>query len=321
MEAGARVDVDTRKRDPFDFALWKSAKPGEPYWESPWGRGRPGWHIECSAMSSKFLGRTFDIHGGGKDLIFPHHENEIAQSECATGTTFANYWIHNGFVNINQEKMSKSLGNFLMVKDVLKHFHSEAVRLFLLSKQYRKPIDFSDGALQESTTALDRIYATLQRVETRVAPLEKAAGDSADISEPYWQRFCDAMDDDFNTARALAVVFDAVRQANREMDEKNDAGGTAALGPLSRLRHVILKMAKVLGVLNQSAKSYFAEKKSMQAEKREIDPAEVESLLKEREAARKDKDWQKADEIRDRLAAMKVVIEDRPDGTVWKIDK
>ena len=147
MEAGARVDIDKRKKNPFDFALWKSAKPGEPYWESPWGKGRPGWHIECSAMSSKFLGRTFDIHGGGKDLIFPHHENEIAQSECATGTVFANYWVHNGFVNINQEKMSKSLGNFLMVKDVLTHFHPEAVRLFLLSKQYRKPIDFSDGAL------------------------------------------------------------------------------------------------------------------------------------------------------------------------------
>ncbi|MEN8245139.1 MAG: cysteine--tRNA ligase [Thermodesulfobacteriota bacterium] len=321
MEAGARVDIDTRKQNPFDFALWKSAKPGEPYWESPWGRGRPGWHIECSAMSSKFLGRTFDIHGGGKDLVFPHHENEIAQSECATGEVFANYWIHNGFVNINQEKMSKSLGNFLMVKDVLQHFHPEAVRLFLLSKQYRKPIDFSDGALLESTTALDRIYAMLQRIENRADSYAEGVADEDNLADTYWQRFCEAMDDDFNTARALAVVFDAARQANRHMDDKIDADDPTVAAQLGLLRHAILRMGKVLGVLNQSADSYFSEKKSMQAEKQDIDPAEVESLLKERTAARKDKDWAKADEIRDRLAAMDVVIEDRPDGTVWKIDK
>jgi cysteinyl-tRNA synthetase len=318
MEAGSRVDIDKRKRNPFDFALWKSAKPGEPYWESPWGQGRPGWHIECSAMSSKFLGRTFDIHGGGKDLIFPHHENEIAQSECATGTVFANYWVHNGFVNINQEKMSKSLGNFLMVKDVLKHFHPEAVRLFLLSKQYRNPIDFSDGALLESTTALDRIYALLQRLENHIGPFDKKAEETDEIFDTYWKRFCEAMDDDFNTARALAVIFDAVRQANRHLDEKN---GTIATTLLSNLRRAIFEMGKVLGVLNQSADVYLSEKKSTQVEKQDIDPAEVESLLKDRETARKDKDWNKADEIRDRLAAMNVVIEDRPDGTAWKIEK
>ncbi|MEK6194732.1 MAG: cysteine--tRNA ligase, partial [Deltaproteobacteria bacterium] len=318
MEAGSRVDIDRRKRNPFDFALWKSAKPSEPYWESPWGQGRPGWHIECSAMSSKFLGRTFDIHGGGKDLIFPHHENEIAQSECATGTVFANYWVHNGFVNINQEKMSKSLGNFLMVKDVLKHFHPEAVRLFLLSKQYRNPIDFSDGALLESTTALDRIYALLQRLENHIGPFDKKAEETDEIFDTYWKRFCEAMDDDFNTARALAVIFDAVRQANRHLDEKN---GTIATTLLSNLRRAIFEMGKVLGVLNQSADVYLSEKKSTQVEKQDIDPAEVESLLKDRETARKDKDWNKADEIRDRLAAMNVVIEDRPDGTAWKIEK
>ena len=318
MEAGSRVDIDKRKKNPFDFALWKSAKPGEPYWESPWGQGRPGWHIECSAMSSKFLGRTFDIHGGGKDLIFPHHENEIAQSECATGTVFANYWVHNGFVNINQEKMSKSLGNFLMVKDVLKHFHPEAVRLFLLSKQYRKPIDFSDGALLESTTALDRIYALLQRLENHIGPFDKKEEETDEIFDTYWKRFCEAMDDDFNTARALAVIFDAVRQANRHLDEKNV---TTAATLLSNLRRAIFEMGKVLGVLNQSADVYLSEKKSTQVEKQDIDPAEVESLLRVRETARKDKDWNKADEIRDRLAAMNVVIEDRPDGTAWKINK
>ena len=321
MEAGARVDIDPRKKNPFDFALWKSAKPGEPYWESPWGQGRPGWHIECSAMSSKYLGRTFDIHGGGKDLIFPHHENEIAQSECATGKALANYWMHNGFVNINQEKMSKSLGNFLMVKDVLQHFHPEAVRLFLLSKQYRKPIDFSDSALLESTTALDRIYALLQRVENRIGPSEEGVENADDISEPYWQRFCEGMNDDFNTARALARVFDAVRQANRLMDEKKDAADTTAAASLRRLRCAILRMGNVLGVMNQSAESYFVEKLSTQASKQEIDPEEVEALLNARAAARKDKDWQKADEIRDRLANMDVVIEDRPDGTVWRIEK
>lgn len=321
MEAGARVDIDTRKQNPFDFALWKSAKPGEPYWESPWGRGRPGWHIECSAMSSKFLGRTFDIHGGGKDLIFPHHENEIAQSECATGQVFANYWIHNGFVNINQEKMSKSLGNFLMVKDVLRHFHPEAVRLFLLSKQYRKPIDFSDGALLESTTALDRIYAMLQRIENRVDPLEEGGAGEDNIADTYWQRFCESMDDDFNTARALAVVFDAARQANRHMDDKTNTDDPMIGAQLGLLRHAILRMGKVLGVLNQSADSYFSEKISMQVEKQDIDPDEVESLLEERTVARQNKDWKKADEIRDRLAAMDVVIEDRPDGTIWKIEK
>jgi len=321
MEAGARVDIDKRKKNPFDFSLWKSAKPDEPYWESPWGQGRPGWHIECSAMSSKFLGRTFDIHGGGKDLIFPHHENEIAQSECATGTVFANYWVHNGFVNINQEKMSKSLGNFLTVKDVLTHFHPEAVRLFLLSKQYRKPIDFSDSALLESTTALDRIYALLQRVENRIGPSEEGVENADDISDPYWQRFCEGMNDDFNTARALALVFDAVRQANRLMDEKKDAADATVAASLRRLRCAILRMGNVLGVMNQSAESYFVEKLSTQASKQEIDPEEVEALLNARAAARKDKDWQKADEIRDRLANMDVVIEDRPDGTVWRIEK
>jgi cysteinyl-tRNA synthetase len=321
MEAGARVEVDTRKKNPFDFVLWKSAKPDEPSWESPWGRGRPGWHIECSAMSSKFLGRTFDIHGGGKDLVFPHHENEIAQSECATGQAFANYWIHNGFVNINHEKMSKSLGNFLMVKDVLQHFHPEAVRLFLLSKQYRKPIDFTDGALKEATTALDRVYTMLRRTDNHVGSGQDTASDSMTPSEPAWHQFCEAMDDDFNTAKALAVIFDAVRHTNRLMDERDDGRGGDGRAQMRLLRHTILKMGHVLGVLNQTAEDYLEGKKSFQAQKQEIDPNEVESLISEREAARKDKNWSRADAIRDRLAAMHVVIEDRPDGTVWKFEK
>ncbi len=320
MQAGARVDVDRRKRNPFDFALWKSAKPGEPFWESPWGRGRPGWHIECSAMSLELLGRSFDIHGGGKDLIFPHHENEIAQSECVTGSPLARYWIHNGFVNINHEKMSKSLGNFLVVKDVLKHFHPEAVRLFLLSKQYRKPIDFSDGALRESTTALDRIYALLQRIEREIGPAEEAT-EGGDLSGGYWQQFCEAMNDDFNTARALAVVFDTVRHTNRHLDKKEGVADGPASELLENARHEIHKMGKVLGLLNHSPEDYFSEKITAHMQEQAIDSATVEGMLEEREAARRDKDWKKADEIRDRLAALHVVIEDRPAGTIWKIEK
>jgi len=315
MEAGARVDVDKRKNNPFDFALWKSAKPGEPSWDSPWGKGRPGWHIECSAMSSKLLGKTFDIHGGGKDLVFPHHENEIAQSESATGSIFVNYWIHNGFVNINQEKMSKSLGNFLMIKDVLKVFHPEAIRLFLLSKQYRKPIDFNDTALQESTAALERIYALLQRMDDR---LEPHASDGGTVrGDDYWAMFCESMNDDFNSARAIAVIFDAVRQANRHMDGKEKID----LPDLASIRSVIVKMGNVLGLLNQSPEGYFASQKTAALEKQALDTQLVEELIHERETARKNKDWSKADEIRDRLAQMNVVIEDRAEGTVWKVNK
>ncbi|MCG6912262.1 MAG: cysteine--tRNA ligase [Deltaproteobacteria bacterium] len=320
MEAGARVDVDERKHNPFDFALWKSAKPGEPAWESPWGRGRPGWHIECSAMSSKYLGHSFDIHGGGKDLVFPHHENEIAQSESVTGNIFARYWIHNGFVNINQEKMSKSLGNFLMVKDVLKAFHPEAVRLFLLSKQYRKPIDFSDGALEESTTALERIYASLQRMEKRIGESGGANEDAA-LADELWQQFCGAMQDDFNTAKAFAVIFEAVRQANRLMDDDDGGKGELGAASLKGIRHAIEKMGWVMGILNQRPDDYFAARKTEQLEDQSIDAGLVEELIRERAAARREKNWPKADEIRDRLAAMNVVVEDRPDGAVWKVEK
>ncbi len=220
MEAGARVDIDKRKQNPFDFALWKSAKPGEPFWKSPWGNGRPGWHIECSAMSSTYLGETFDIHGGGKDLIFPHHENEIAQSEGVFEKPFAKYWVHNGFVNINQEKMSKSLGNFLMIKDILKSYHPEAVRLFLLSNHYRSPIDFTDKAMDEAGSWLDKIYATLERIKnTGIRIQESGVRSQESESGEYWKRFSEAMDDDFNTAKGIGVLFDAVRNINRILDE------------------------------------------------------------------------------------------------------
>ncbi|MDD2318065.1 MAG: cysteine--tRNA ligase, partial [Desulfobacterales bacterium] len=306
MEAGARVDVDDRKRNPFDFALWKSAKPGEPSWESPWGRGRPGWHIECSAMSGVFLGESFDIHGGGKDLIFPHHENEIAQSEGASGKPFAKYWIHNGFVNINQEKMSKSLGNFLMIKDVLESYHPESVRLFLLSNHYRSPIDFSDRAMDESTTALDKIYALMERFEGIPA---------AENSGALWNSFREAMDDDFNTARGIGIVFDAVRNLNRLLDER----APESEPELRSAKADFQKIGNILGILQELPKQYFEKKKSRGLEKSAVDPETIDKLIAERLAARKSKNWARADEIRDFLAGHNIVLEDRPEGTVWKI--
>ena len=320
MEAGVRVDIDTRKKNPFDFVLWKSSKPKEPFWESPWGKGRPGWHIECSAMSSKFLGETFDIHGGGKDLIFPHHENEIAQSEAAHGKEFARYWVHNGFVNIDQEKMSKSLGNFRMIKDVIRQYHPEAVRLFLLSKQYRKPIDFNQTTILESSLALDRVYALLDRIEKRLGPVQTVS--EADHRDgTFWKKFCEGMNDDFNTASGIAVVFDAVRHANRLLDgtEENDSADQRST--LEGIRRQLVDIGNVLGLFQENAEDYFAGKKASAVEKMSIDTQKVQQMIEARNAARKEKDWAKADRIRDALLEMNVVLEDRPDGTVWKIEK
>ena len=315
MEAGARVDVDERKRNPFDFALWKSGKPGEPAWDSPWGKGRPGWHIECSAMSTEYLGKTFDIHGGGKDLIFPHHENEIAQSEGAFGKPFARFWIHNGFVNINQEKMSKSLGNFLMIKDILKSFHPETVRLFLLSSHYRSPIDFTDKAMEEVSASLDKIYALLERIE------EKKELSEINNVEPgnHYKRFCEAMDDDFNTARGVGVLFNAVRNINRILDESKKGLSPEAIKDIISCKSDILKIGGILGILYELPEAYFEGKKSKGLEKKSIDPAVVENMVKEREKARKAKNWEKADKIREQLEAMNIIIEDRPEGTIWKV--
>lgn len=318
MEAGSRVEVDERKQNPFDFALWKSAKPGEPFWDSPWGKGRPGWHIECSAMSRKFLGETFDIHGGGKDLIFPHHENEIAQSEGAHGKTFAKYWIHNGFVNIDQEKMSKSLGNFLMIKDVLSSYHPETVRLFLLSNHYRSPIDFTDKAMDEATVRLDRIYGLLDRAEERLGPVEK--GDLK--ARPYWDKFREAMDDDFNTALGIAVLFEAVRNLNGLLDaaDKNSLSADAEEAVRAGRADILEIGQKILGILAESPKAYFENKRLRGLEEKSVDPAMIDKMVQDRTDARKAKDWAKADQIRQQLSEMNIVLEDRADGTVWKIE-
>ena len=315
MVAGARVEIDDNKENPMDFVLWKSAKPNEPFWESPWGKGRPGWHIECSAMSSRFLGETFDIHGGGKDLIFPHHENEIAQSEGAFGKTFARYWIHNGFVNINKEKMSKSLGNFLMIKDVIKKFHPEVVRLFLLSNHYRSPIDFSDQGMEEAGNGLDKLYAVLARINEKIGESAKTDKDGGEC----WKRFCEAMNDDFNTARGIGILFDTVRSLNRIMDDKDADLTPEDTDAICSDRDDIIKIGRALGILTLSPKAYFEQKRTDEIEKQSLDAETIEQLIKERAQARKDKNWARADEIREKLDEMNVILEDRTEGTVWKI--
>lgn len=318
MMAGARVEVDPRKQNPFDFALWKAAKPGEPSWESPWGNGRPGWHIECSAMGSRHLGKTFDIHGGGKDLIFPHHENEIAQSEAANDHPLARFWLHNGFVNINQEKMSKSLGNFLMIKDILKQFHPETVRLFLLSSHYRSPIDFSDKAMIEADSAMDRIYKSLERLETLFGKLNSL--EMSGKSGQLWQRCIKAMEDDFNTAKALAEIFDAIHEINRVLDRTPNPKSEKREF-LKQTYEDIKRCSSVLGLMNSDVAAYFEAKRALGLTREGIDPKIVDSLVQERSEARKARDFARADAIRAKLQEMNVSIEDRPDGTVWKIEQ
>ena len=313
MEAGSRIEINSNKRNPFDFVLWKAAKPGEPSWPSPWGEGRPGWHIECSAMSSRFLGQTFDIHGGGKDLIFPHHENEIAQSEAAHGKPFARYWMHNGFVNIDNQKMSKSLNNFLMIKDILKTTHPETIRLFLLSNHYRSPIDFSDQNLLESGKALDKIYAVLKRVD-------EAHGIPADLytapAGHFWHLFCEAMDDDFNTAKGIGILFNLVKEVNRMLDKSQSAAAEEPSIPL--VLGDLLRIGSILGIGQQPWSDYFAQQSETRLGDAAISAASIDRLVAERSRARQNKDWKRADEIRDELERAGVLLEDTAEGTQWK---
>ncbi len=322
--AGARVEVDARKENPLDFVLWKASKEGEPSWESPWGRGRPGWHIECSAMSQTHLGVSFDIHGGGKDLIFPHHENEIAQSEAATGRPFVRYWLHNGFVNIDQEKMSKSLGNFFTIREVLARFHPEAVRLFLLLTHYRSPIDFSDQNLKDAERARRRVYNLLAEVARRVdsgadaaaVPVpDDATGALGRQIDEMMVQFEAAMDDDFNTARALGHIFETVRLLNGVLQDRPDAPTPALLAVLTAFQENVRGAGAVLGLFQEAPEAVL--KGSAEAESDEIE-AEISRRL----AARKRKDWVEADRIRDTLATRGVLLKDRPDGTTdWEWDR
>ncbi|MFO7930051.1 MAG: cysteine--tRNA ligase [Thermodesulfobacteriota bacterium] len=321
MEAGARVEVDQRKENPFDFVLWKASKPGEPAWDSPWGRGRPGWHIECSAMSAQYLGETFDIHGGGKDLIFPHHENEIAQSEAAFERPFVRYWVHNGFININQEKMSKSLGNFLVIKDIVKAWHPEALRLFLLSNHYRSPLDYTEQAMHEAASALDKIYGLLFRLSEcfdQWPPLHRGGQDLRENSSgDLWQRFCEAMDDDFNTARGMGILFEAVRLLNRRIDEQGHDAVAGGKGDLNLVTD-ILRIGKVMGLMSEDPRLYFERRKQAVLQTGGIDEDWISGKIRERTEARKARDFARADEIRDELRQLNIVLEDRPDGTIWK---
>jgi cysteinyl-tRNA synthetase len=326
MMAGARVAIDPNKRDPMDFALWKASKPGEPSWPSPWGPGRPGWHIECSAMSAGYLGRGFDIHGGGMDLIFPHHENEIAQSEAAYGTTFARYWVHNGFVNINQEKMSKSLGNFFTIRQVLERYQPEVLRLFLLSTHYRSPVDFSQEAMGEAERRLERLYQTLDQtgnvtVRSTTSP-SAASTEAAELREKIDQlaaRFQEEMDNDFNTAAATGHLFDLSRALNRVHDACDGMpdGDTAAL--LVEGARRLKELAGILGLLQAPPESFFAEQQRLHLAAAGIDAKEVERLVAERTRARKEKNWARADEIREMLGRMSVTLEDGAGGTKWRI--
>jgi cysteinyl-tRNA synthetase len=329
MKAGARVEVDERKKNPLDFALWKASKPGEPEWESPWGKGRPGWHIECSAMSQRYLGETFDIHGGGKDLIFPHHENEIAQSEAASDKPFVRYWVHNGFVNIHQEKMSKSLGNILPIRDLLEDYHPEALRLFLLSNHYRSPVDFSPQHMVEASAGLDRFYTALLGMEEFLSakggiPSPNAAGLKGTAKELFEKvsaardGFSEAMKDDFNTARALGYLHDLARTLNRVLADKGFRKDPAAAAILKEGEVCLGTAGEILGLFRVKPAEYFAHQRQRFLRAKGMEEEQVLGLIARREAARKGKNWALADEIRREASALGIALEDGPGGTTWR---
>jgi cysteinyl-tRNA synthetase len=296
LRAGARVEVDEAKQDPLDFVLWKAAKPGEPSWPSPWGDGRPGWHIECSAMSTCCLGEHFDIHGGGLDLQFPHHENEIAQSEGATGHKFVNYWMHNGFVRVDDEKMSKSLGNFFTIREVLARYHPEAVRYFILNSHYRSPLNYSDQHLDGAHAALNTLYTALRDLPAA----------NPDLADARIEKFMAAMNDDFNTAETLAVLFDFAHEINKY--KSSDTDKAAELGATMRY------LANLLGILQREPDSYL----KFGAGEGGLSDAEIDGLIAQRNQAREDKNWVEADRIRDELQANGIVLEDKGGVTSWR---
>ena len=318
MQAGARIAPGEKKRNPMDFALWKTAKPGEPSWDSPWGQGRPGWHIECSAMGMEYLGESFDIHGGGKDLVFPHHENEIAQSEGATGKPFVKYWLHNGFVNVNKEKMSKSLGNFFTIRDILKSYDAEIVRFFILSAHYRSPIDFSDQNLKEARLGLTRFYEGLQATAealSRCSDSDIQVADGAELEA----KFREAMDDDFNTALAIGHLFEGVRTMNRLLATKKLSKKADVVAALRSLHTTFIRLGDVLGLFASDPQKWLDQQNLAALADLGITPEQIEASIAARLQARATKDFARSDKIRDQLAAQGVLLLDSASGTTWKI--
>ncbi|SCX19307.1 cysteinyl-tRNA synthetase [Nitrosomonas eutropha] len=303
LRAGERVEIDTNKRDPLDFVLWKAAKPDEPSWDSPWGKGRPGWHIECSAMSGHYLGERFDIHGGGQDLQFPHHENEIAQSEGVHGHPHVNYWMHNGFVRVDNEKMSKSLGNFFTVREVLARYQPEVVRFFIVRAHYRSPLNYSDAHLNDARNALERLYTALKNhAPSQTQAAEEATTTIDWVNDSYAQRFMAAMNDDFNTPEAVAVLFDLASEANRTGD--------------SHYASLLKALGGILGLLQQSPRQYLQHPAHPQNDHHSTE--EIERMIQQRLQARKEKNFAQADALRQQLAEAGIILEDGPQGTTWR---
>ncbi len=325
MLAGARVSVNQQKNNPMDFVLWKEAKPGEPKWDSPWGAGRPGWHIECSAMSKKYLGDTFDIHGGGQDLIFPHHENERAQSEGANGKEYATTWIHHGFVTIKDEKMSKSLGNFLRIRDILKKYHPEELRFFVFSTQYRNPLDFSESAMQDAITGLDRLYECMAQVQSLAdgspeGDVFLSAKDSKKLAG-LTERFVTAMDNDFNTAQAQGVLFDTAKMLNKicRMIPASPAEKDVSL--VKQTAETFVRLADIMGILRENPAEYLAAKKAKMLTELAIDEHTINALIKERLQAKAEKDWARSDAIREELLEKNIELQDHAGGTGWTVKR
>ena len=326
MQAGARIQVNENKDDPMDFVLWKASKPGEPSWKSPWGDGRPGWHIECSAMSRKYLGDTFDIHGGGQDLIFPHHENELAQSEAANSKPYVNMWIHHGFVTIRDEKMSKSLGNFLTIRDILSHYHPEVLRFFIFSTQYRNPLDFSEAAMQNAMTGLDRLYECVAGVDGLGDDYSsecRQIASAKDITKltTMEERFQKAMNNDFNTALAQGILFESAKVINKIIGQLDKQPCKEDAELLKTAAATIVKLASVMGILQEKASDYLAAKKAAMLSQIDISEEEILQLIKERNQARDEKNWARSDEIRDQLLSHNIVLKDGATGTGWSVQQ
>ncbi len=323
LEAGKRVKPGEEKEDPLDFALWKSSKPGEPWWESPWGKGRPGWHIECSAMSEKYLGLPLDIHGGGQDLIFPHHENERAQTKAATGKEFVRYWIHNGFVQINSEKMSKSLGNFITLKEIFNKYQPETLRFFLLTKHYRTPLDFSWEIMEETEKSIKRIYLTKSLLEQALLKKKWKKKNIPEETEKEFfkvtENWSKALEDDLNTALLLGNVFTVIRIVNRLLEDKNTKNSEKAKLIFEKTLDFLKDVGSVLGLFLNDSELFLKEMKEMKLKRKDIDKTKVEDLIQKRNEARKNKKFEIADSIRDELLKMGIEVHDTPQGTFWDV--